>query len=446
MKLKFIVIIFIVAIISGFFWNQKMFGQPIGADQAYYDGVASDIVNYGRFNFLGQEPLYSLFLAGIYAVFGHNYDIVRVVQIILFALTVIFIYLLAGDIFGGKIAFWSALATALFYGLANQAGSITAEIFFTFLVVLFAYIIYTAYRRDKIFWYALSGFVLGLATLTKGIIQFLPLVVILNMFAVYFKTMPVKKILVRAAVFLILFLAVLFPWFMRGGANISGAVAPRGGGMLAARAELMESLYPDYFSHFIGHLFGYYFVQKFNPDINPDAFRLTSQSDKRADDLRKEGKTYDEADKILMEEAKLKILKAPNKYFLMSVLDFISFNSPIIVRDSLWGNSLTIHTTFADGRRPEIPEWAKAAILLGIRFAWFLFLGIIIYALVGAGWREISWLFIIIFYFNLAYSAVHAIPRYALPIYPFYIILFFIGLFQLKFFNKIFNRFKIWVN
>ncbi len=152
---------------------------------------------------------------------------------------------------------------------------------------------------------------------------------------------------------------------------------------------------------------------------------MTSQSGKRADDLIKGGRTYDEADKILIEEAKSKILVAPHKYFLMSVIDFISFNSPIIIRDSLWGDSLTIHTTFADGRHPEIPEWVKTAILLSIRFAWFLFLGLVIYALVKnlKNWREISWLFIIIFYFNLAYSAVHAIPRYALPIYPFYVIL-----------------------
>lgn len=437
---KIVIFLFFTALISGFFWNQKTFGQPIGSDQTYFDGVASDILNYGWFIFKGQEtftePFYPLFLAGIYAVFGHNYDAVRIIQIVLFALTVILIYLLASGIFDKKIAFWSAFATTLFYGLANQAGNILTETLFTFLVVLFAYIIYMAYWRNKIFWYALSGFVLGLATLTKGMIQFLPLLVILSMFAIYFKKIPIRKILVKATVFLILFLIVLFPWFMRGGTNIGSAVAPRGGGILTVRAELMENLYPDYLSHFIGHLFGYYFVQKFNPGINPNAFRLTPQSDKRTDDLIKEGKTYNEADKILMEEAKSKILAAPHKYFLMSVIDLVSFNSPIIISDSLWGNSLTVHTTFADGRHPEIPEWAKTAILLGIRFAWFLFLGLVIYALVKnlKNWREISWLFIIIFYFNLSYSAVHAIPRYALPIYPFYVILAVAGV--TYFYNK----------
>ncbi len=257
---KIIILIFLFALVSGFFWNQKMFGQPISSDQVLYDSMAQNLLLGKGFVYNGQEagiePLYPLFLAGIYKVFGHNYDTVRVVQIILFALMVVFIYFLAEKIFNKKIAVWSSLAVALFYGLANQAGNITTETLFTFLVVLFAYIVYTAYWRNKIFWYALSGFVLGLATLTKGIIQFLPLVVILNIFAIYFKKIPIKKILVKATVFLILFLAVLFSWFMRGGANISSAVAPRGGEILAVRVELMENLYPDYFSHFIGHLFG----------------------------------------------------------------------------------------------------------------------------------------------------------------------------------------------
>jgi len=90
---KIVVFLFFIALISGFFWNQKMFSQPIGSDQIYYDGIASDILNHGRFTFEGQdvfiEPFYPLFLAGIYAIFGHNYDAVRIIQIILFALTAV---------------------------------------------------------------------------------------------------------------------------------------------------------------------------------------------------------------------------------------------------------------------------------------------------------------------------------------------------------------------
>jgi hypothetical protein len=71
----------------------------------------------------------------------------------------------------------------------------------------------------------------------------------------------------------------------------------------------------------------------------------------------------------------------------------------------------------------------KAVIILGVRFVWFAFLFFVIYGFVKnlKNWGKIGWIFSIIIYFNLAYSAVHAIPRYALPIYPFYIILTVVG-------------------
>lgn len=417
---KIVVLVFLVALASGFFWNQKMFGQPIGSDQIFYDSVAQNLQQES-----GIEPFYPLFLAGIYAVFGHNYDAVRIIQIILVALTVVLAYLLAEKVFNKKIATWSSLAVALFYGLVNQAGNIATETLFTFLLVAAVYAVYRADSENKSFWF-LAGAALGLAALTRGIIQFLPIFMAVNIFIVYREKLPIKKIGLMAGVFLIGFLAILLPW-MAGNrlTNAGVAIAPRGGGILFARAELMENIYADYPAHFIGHLFGYYFAQKIYPDVNSSVFRETPDTKQRINGLFKEGKNYGEIDGVLTFEAKNKIIGAPHKYILTSVLDFISFNSPIIIRGSLWQNTLTIHTMFAERRHSEIPEFFKAVIILGIRIAWFVFFFFVIYGFVKSfrNWDKISWIFLIITYFNLAYSAVHAIPRYALPVYPFYVIL-----------------------
>lgn len=422
---KIIFLIFFIALASGFFWNQKIFGQPIGADQILYDLVAQNLQQD-----VGIEPLYPLFLAGIYAVFGHNYDAVRTVQIILFALTIVLIYLLAEKVFNKKIAIWSSSAAALFYGLANQAGSITTETLFTFLLMVTAYLIHRAGSENKSFW-LLAGAALGLAALTRGIAQFLPIFIVINVFVVYCKKLPMKKIGLIIGIFLAGFLLVLLPWTVGNRLTNAGAiVAPRAGEMLFARAELMENIYANYPAHFIGHFLGYYFVQKIYPDINSLAFRETPNTERRMDNLLKENKNYGEIDRILTIEVKNKIFGAPHKYILMSLLDFVSFNSPIIPRGLLWQNTLTIHTMFAEGRHPNIPEWAKVAIILSIRFTWFALLFFAIYGLIKnfKNWDKIGWLFLIIIYFNLAYGALHAIPRYALPIYPFYIILAVVGL------------------
>ena len=122
---KIIVLIFLIAIFSGFFWNQKIFSQPVTSDQALYNRVAQNVLagrgfsDFGRD--AGMEPVYLLFLAGVYGLFGHNYDTVRIIQIILFALLAIFIFLIAEKSFGRKIAIYASLASALFYGLDRKS-------------------------------------------------------------------------------------------------------------------------------------------------------------------------------------------------------------------------------------------------------------------------------------------------------------------------------------
>ncbi len=433
---KTIIFIFILAIISGVFWNYPIFGQPISSDQGLYDGIAVNILSGKGFTYYGRdpgmEPLYPLFLAGVYGLFGHNYDMVRVIQIFLFALTAVFVYLLAKKLFGHKIALWSSVATGLFYGIANQAGTLTTEMLFIFLFVVFIWAIYNATLENKHKWFIVAGAVLGLAAMTRGIIQYFFIFAVINLFFIYFKKLPIKEIILKLGIFLISFFIVLMPWLIRehsiGGSGMT--VAPRAGGGLITRVERMDKIYPDYTGHFIGAFFGYYFSEKLGYQVNYSEFRNLPEISKKITELLKSKKSETEIDKILTAEATEKILKEPHKFIAIAFLDFINFNSPILFQKTNLQDTLTIHPMFAEGRHPEIAEWAKIAIILSIRFIWFLFLGLAVYALAKniRDWPKISWIFLIIVYFNLAFSAIGAIPRYALPIYPFYILLAVIGI------------------
>lgn len=433
LKDKFVIVFFIIALVSGFFWNQKIFSQPIGSDQSSYDSVAVDVLQKGILTFQGKEatslePVYPLFLAGIYRVFGRNFNAVRVVQIFIFAFTVVIIYLLTRGLFGQRTALLAGSITALFYGLATSAGYLGTETLFAFLIVFFVYILYAAYWSDKFFLYTLGGFILGLATLTRGIAQFLFIPIVFGFFTIYKNSW--RAALKISFIFLLAFFLILTPWFLRsqyGGINT--AIAPRGGEILFNRTLVAEKLYDNYFQHFIGYLLGYYFVQKFDSSISSSTFRDDLEANSRVQGLLKEGRGVNEIDEILLKETKAKILASPQKYLYLSILNFISFNSPIIPRGSLWGNTLTIHPMFAEERHPEIPEIFKVGIILGLRFIWFAFLFFVIYGIIKSRheWTKIGWIFLVIIYFNLFYSAVHAIPRYALPIYPFYVILAVVG-------------------
>ena len=98
---KIILLIFFIAFLSGCFWSSKTLGQPLipGGDEELYDRVALNILKDGDFSrnvggvITEPQPLYPLFLAGIFSVFGHNWDAVRVIQIILFASIAVIIFL-----------------------------------------------------------------------------------------------------------------------------------------------------------------------------------------------------------------------------------------------------------------------------------------------------------------------------------------------------------------
>ena len=444
-----------MAIVFGLFWNQKIFGQPISSDQVVYDGIAQDLLTKGTYTLDGQEtsaePIYPLFLAGIYKVFGHNYNIVRIIQILLFALTVCIIFTLANDLVGTKMAFATGLLVALYYPLVNQAGLLLQETLFTFLLVLLVYSLYKAqggldqlqFGKTGAGWLFFSGIILGLATLTKGSLQFFFVFILAYIFYTYWPptTFSRLKLIKVVGGFLLGFLIIVGPWvarekFLGGGVG----VAPRGGGTLLALTEVTERMSQNYTGNLVGFLFGYYFAQKLYPEINPVAFRDTSTTKQRIEDLTKQGKSLRELDAIFFKEAKSYIIRNPQKFAYMVVLNFINLNSPILIKGSLWQNVTAIHPMFADGRHADWPGLYKIVIALGVRLVWFALFALVIYGLWYSrkNLSKFGWVLLLIIYFNLFYSLVWAIPRYALPLYPFYFILAVVGLSVLW---KKYNRF-----
>ncbi len=433
---KIIITLFIFATVSGFFWNQKIFNQPIKSDQVIYDGIAQDILAKGTYTYEGKEtsaePVYPLFLVGIYKVFGHNYDAVRIIQILLFAITVCILFSLAKPLIGTKKAFGAGLLTSIYYPLVNQSGLLLQEILFTFLVVSLVYSLYKV-QNGQAKWWFLPGIILGLATLTKGSIQFFFFFVIGYIFYIYWKKISFKKICFKALAFVLGFLIIVGPWLARErllGGGLS--VAPRGGGTLLALTEVTERMSQNYTGNFIGFLFGYYFAQKIYPTINPVAFRDSSNTERKIIDLTKQGKSLREIDTILLKKAKDYIVHNPHKYLYMTVLNFINLNSPILTKGPLWQNVTAIHPMFADGRHLEMSELKKTVFALGVRFIWFTLFFFVIYGI----WQQrknlnkLGWILLFIVYLNIFYSLVWSVPRYALPIYPFYFILVAIGLFS----------------
>jgi 4-amino-4-deoxy-L-arabinose transferase-like glycosyltransferase len=118
-----------------------------------------------------QDPLYAYFLAVVYSVVGHATTPVVLIQSLLGALVPPILYLAARVGFGRSTAVAAGLVAAFYPPAIYYEGLILKTAGATFLVALWLALTAWAGRRDKLGWWVLSGFVLGLACLSRGNLQ-----------------------------------------------------------------------------------------------------------------------------------------------------------------------------------------------------------------------------------------------------------------------------------
>jgi tetratricopeptide (TPR) repeat protein len=174
-------------------------------DSKYYDKEAREIVGGG---FIRREaffmgPLYPYFLSLVYAIFGRDFMIVRLLQIAGGAFVTVLTYLLGKEVFRPSAAF-AGVVLLVFYGaMTFHEAEMLMEwlgvlINTSALVVLHRMATHTGYRK-----YAIAGFLVGLSALARAsILILLPVVVVWTLFLAG-ETNRVKKVLVLLAVTLI---------------------------------------------------------------------------------------------------------------------------------------------------------------------------------------------------------------------------------------------------
>lgn len=446
LKNRFAIILFVAAIISCVFLNLKNFGhEPSGGgDDYYYNYIAQNLIEYGRFS-LNQtestnvsEPLYPIFIAGLYKIFGvknydfgpANFDAVRIAQIILFAFTCLLIYFIVRTISEEKIARGAAFLSILFYPLAGITGRLLRETLFTFLIVLSIWLLLKAEKTMKFKWFALTGLVMGLATLTNAVFQFFIFFVILGFVLVLGKNFFTKAVLLRVAVLTTCFIILLAGWSLRNYSSEGAeSISLKSGGVLSRKAEMIKNIRGEaYFRNLGGQLFGYYFFEK--EGFGESAFLTHKETTARYDVLVSQGMTVKDINAKLASENFPIIIHNIPRYFAISLLDFLQFNGLMLPNLDHLDTASPGQNLFIQNSHQEIPTLIKILILIIIRVVYWLFFGLIIYGLIKTfkNWRIFIWPIFITIYFNLVYSATFGIPRYAIPIYPFYFIFFSFGL------------------
>ncbi|MCD6087312.1 MAG: glycosyltransferase family 39 protein [Candidatus Hydrothermae bacterium] len=180
-----------------------------------YELLARNILNKGTFSLdlsgppdARRTPLYPLFIALSYFLFGQNASVAVIFQILLSSLSVVFMFLIGEKLLGEKIAFIAALLFAADPLHLFLSQVLLTETLFTFLLLLATYF---AIKRGKS-GYLLSGAFLGFSALTRPVALYL-----IPLYLLFFllEKEPLKN-RIRGSLFALLAFAItLTPWLLR---------------------------------------------------------------------------------------------------------------------------------------------------------------------------------------------------------------------------------------
>ena len=192
-----------------------------GAGTVEYDEIARNlaagngfVLHTGDAPILWRPPLYIYGLAFFYRMFEHPYWIVVGAQVLISGASGVLIFLIGRRVFGKAVGLGAAALIAGYPVVASNCLRLMPETVFVFLLLLTTVLVTACLQRPRVRTAVALGVVVGLAALTKAVVQFLP--VFLMLWALLFSARSLR--LRQTGMFLLSFvvmIAVVAPWTWR---------------------------------------------------------------------------------------------------------------------------------------------------------------------------------------------------------------------------------------
>jgi len=413
--------ILVMSLIYMYFFNS----QPItrlGGDQSVYNQIAVNILQNNGFSqsiappykpSIQRTPAYPFFLASIYAMFGaNNFEMVRIIQIILMLCVSVLTFLMALLVFQNKTIAFLSMTLCAFCGFDYYTGLGVYSYLFTepltiFLVCLaMLFVILARKDKQKIF-FILAGIFLALTMLTRPAYLLFPLVVIIFISS---RSLMKKNILNLVLLCTVILICVL-PWTIRNYLNFNKIIvlsAPLSGLALFSGAIINN---PD-------------FIPYPDADFSLNGVDLPPEDMEHAKtELRKFYHEFNYGG-----DGGLELFAADNELKKIG-LKIIHENYFVFMQRSFY--RLLGHWRFGDvanilnglTKTVAVGQWAKIALKV-------LALLIVTLSIVHGRNNKLFILLLLFPIYNMAiYTPFTPQIRYSLPSYPFVIIIFSAGLF-----------------
>lgn len=191
---------------------------PLMNDDLQYNIIAKNILDGNGFSYDSTEPtaargpVYPLFLAATYFVFGYDYNVVRILQSIIGAITCLFIYLIAKKLYNHIIGFYASVTVSIYPSLIGYSGLLYSETLAAFLLSISILFYLLLIEKKSFIFFIITGIFLGLLILCYPKFMLLPIIL---GFSIYFYNSFQKNF---AKYYLVLIGGVVFmiaPWTLR---------------------------------------------------------------------------------------------------------------------------------------------------------------------------------------------------------------------------------------
>ncbi len=213
-----------------------------GGDGPFYLHLGDQIAN-GRGLRYGEPvavvgPVYPAYLAGLQLLFGKVWVVAgaRVGQAIIGAVLTALLFALGRRWKGPRVGLVAAGLAAVDFRLIVESGSIYTESLLSTLLMLSLWLYVLSLERGRMHWWVLTGVVIGVAALTRGVVQLLPLALLAHLGA-----QRTGRGIWRGWGWLLAgFMLVVSPWMMRNWLLFGSPMISHGGAAhfwMGARGE-----------------------------------------------------------------------------------------------------------------------------------------------------------------------------------------------------------------
>lgn len=212
-----LIVVLIVALILRLGWIYAVSPKELSSDPLTYHNIAVGLLEKNEYRsgvkYAYMPPVYPIFIAGVYKIFGVNPEIVKHMQAALSVLSCVWIYLLARLLISPGAGLWAAGFFATYPQFIRYSGELWSETLFFFLFIPALIFLYKGLEKWP--YHILAGVLLGLCGLIREIGFLFIVPVVIWLYFVLIKTKGLKYFLLSFTMIFLFMSAVIYPWAKR---------------------------------------------------------------------------------------------------------------------------------------------------------------------------------------------------------------------------------------